>query len=130
MSDIRLCLCTDAAFANAKKQGTQAGFLAGVTNDDLQMGKPAPWSLCVWKSYRLRLLLGHAEWLACDLAEAKHCDFSLATRKEVLAEFNLQAMIDCKRIYDHLQNFASPPGSVGDNRVAIDLVIVRETLAP
>ena len=36
-------------------------------------------------------------------------------------------IVGCKSIYDHLQSYASP-GSVGDKRVAIDLVIVRETL--
>ena len=143
MEEIRLCLRTDAAFANAKKQGTQAGYLVGVANDDLHEGRPAPWSPCVWKSYRLKRVvgstfagesqvlsdgLGHAEWLACHLAEAKHADFKLLTRREVLKEFKLQAIVDCKSIYDHLQNFASP-GSVSDKRVAIDLVIVRETLA-
>ena len=46
----------------------------------------------------------------------------------MISEFKLQAIVDCKSIYDHLQNYASP-GSVGDKRVAIDLVIVRETLA-
>ena len=35
--------------------------------------------------------------------------------------------LSTKSTYDHLQTFASP-GSVGDKRVAIDLVIVRETL--
>ena len=141
--ELRPCLHTDAAFANAKKQGTQAGYLVGVTTDELHAGKPAPWSPCVWKSYRLKRVagstfagesqvlsdgLGHAEWIACHLAEAKNFDFSLTRRETMLGEFKLQAIVDCKSIYDHLQNFASP-GSVSDKRVAIDLVIVRETLA-
>eukprot|EP00435_Cladocopium_sp_Y103_P001390 s2644_g1.t1 len=42
--------------------------------------------------------------------------------------FQIQAIVDCKSIYDHLQNFSSP-GSVTDKRVAIDLVIVKETLS-
>ena len=140
--DLRICLHTDAAFANAKKQGTQAGYLVGITTDEMQAGKPAPWSPCAWKSYRLKRVvgstfagesqvltdgLGHAEWIACHLAEAKHHDFSLSKRDEFLSDFKLQAIVDCKSIYDHLQNYASP-GSIGDKRVAIDLVIVRETL--
>lgn len=139
---LRLCVHTDAAFANAKKQGTQAGYLVGVTTDELQEGKPAPWSPYVWKSYRLRRVvgstfagesqvlsdgLGHAEWIACHLAEVKHGNFSLATHKTYLHEFKLQAIVDCKSIYDHLQNYASP-ASVGDKRVAIDLIIIKEAL--
>ena len=142
LDKVRLCLHTDAAFANAKKQGTQAGYLVGITDDQLREGRPAPWSPCVWKSYRLKRVvgstfagesqvlsdgLGHAEWVACHLAEAKHRDFSLVHRSRYLPEFKLQSIVDCKSIYDHLQNFASP-GSIGDKRVAIDLVIIRETL--
>ena len=142
VQELRLCLHTDAAFANAKKQGTQAGYLVGATTDDLQAGKPAPWSPCVWKSYPLKRVvgstfagesqvlsdgLGHAEWLACHLAETKYEFFFSFLSKEVLSEFKLQTIVDCKSTYDHLQTFASP-GSVGDKRVAIDLVIVRETL--
>ena len=141
-SELRICLHTDAAFANAKKQGTQAGYLVGVTTDEMQAGKPAPWSPCAWKSYRLKRVvgstfagesqvltdgLGHAEWITCHLAEAKYHDFSLSKRDQFLSDFKLQAIVDCKSIYDHLQNYASP-GSIGDKRVAIDLVIVRETL--
>ena len=45
----------------------------------------------------------------------------------MLARFNIQAFVDCKSVYDHLQAFTSP-NSVSDKRVAIDLVIIRETL--
>ena len=142
MDELRLVLHSDAAFANAKKQGTQAGYLVGITNSNLQNGKPSPWAPALWKSYRLKRVvgstfagesqvlmdgLGHAEWVACHLAEAKHHDFSLASREKYLKDFGLQAIVDCKSIFDHLQHYSSP-GSVGDKRVAIDLVIIRETL--
>jgi len=58
LSELRLVLHTDAAFANAKKQGTQAGYLVGVTNDNLRSGKPAPWAPITWKSYRLKRVVG------------------------------------------------------------------------
>ena len=142
LEDIRLCLHTDAAFANAKRQGTQAGYIVGITTKALKDGQPAPWSPAVWKSYRLKRVvgstfagetqaladgLGHTEWLACHLAELKHQTFALAERSEYFQEFGIQAITDCKSIYDHLQAYASP-GSVGDKRVAIDLVIVKESL--
>eukprot|EP00438_Fugacium_kawagutii_P020699 Skav229155 [mRNA] locus=scaffold2275:264912:272030:- [translate_table: standard] len=142
MNELRIVLHTDAAFANAKKQGTQAGYLVGMTNANLQQGKPAPWAPALWKSYRLKRVvgstfagesqvlmdgLGHAEWIACFLAEAKHHDFSLAEREKFFEHLGLQAIVDCKSIYDHLQQYTSP-SSVGDKRVAIDLVIIRETL--
>ena len=71
--------------------------------------------------------MGHVEWIACHLAEAKDKDFNLSSRNQFLSEFKLQASVDCKSIYDHLQHYSSP-GSIGDKRVAIDLVIVKEAL--
>jgi hypothetical protein len=140
--DLRLCVHTDAAFGNAKGKGTQAGYIVGVTDDNLQQGNKAPWSPAVWKSYRLKRVvgstfagetqvladaLGHTEWIGCHLAEAFFSDFSLQNRGEFLRRFKVQAIVDCKSIYDHLQQFASP-GRVSDKRVAIDLIIVKEAL--
>eukprot|EP00435_Cladocopium_sp_Y103_P011900 s3832_g3.t1 len=140
--EIRLCVHTDAAFGNAKGKGTQAGYLVGVTDSNLQAGAEAPWSPAVWKSYRLKRVvgstfagetqvladgLGHTEWVGCHLAEAFFSDFSLQNRGEFLKKFQIQAIVDCKSIYDHLQQFSSP-GSVSDKRVAIDLIIIREAL--
>jgi hypothetical protein len=140
--DLRLCVHTDAAFGNAKGKGTQAGYIVGVTDSNLRCGHKAPWSPAVWKSYRLKRVvgstfagetqvladgLGHTEWVGCHLAEAFFSDFSLQQRGEFLQRFQIQAIVDCKSIYDHLQQFASP-GSVSDKRVAIDLIIVKEAL--
>lgn len=70
------------------------------------------------KFCRMGYGLGHAEWIACHLAEAKHKKFTLANRSSFLSEFHLQSIADCKSIYDRLQHFAAP-GSIGDKRVAI-----------
>ena len=142
VKNLRLCLHTDAAFGNAKGKGTQAGYIVGVTDDNLQQGKQAPWAPAAWRSYRLKRVvgstfagesqalmdgLGHAEWIGCHLAEGIFPKFSLQDRGQFLKQFELQAVVDCKSVYDHLQQYASP-GSVSDKRVAIDLVIIRETL--
>lgn len=96
----------------------------------------------MWKSYRLKRVvgstfageaqaladgLGHTEWLACHLAELKSPTFSLGSRQDHFKEFGIQAITGCKSVYDHLQTYASP-GSITDKRVAIDLVIVKESL--
>lgn len=39
--DLRLYVHTDAAFGNAKGKGTQAGYIVGVTDDNLQQGNKA-----------------------------------------------------------------------------------------
>ena len=141
---LRLCLHTDAAFGNAKDKGTQAGYIVGVTDDLLQQGEQAMWSPAAWRSYRLKRVvgatfggetqalmdgLGHAEWIGCHLAEGTFLIFHYRreARGRFLKKFELQAIVDCKSVYDHLQQYASP-GSASDKRVAIDLVIIRETL--
>lgn len=116
-ADLRLCLHTDAAFGNAKGKGTQAGYVVGVTDYRLWKGEEAPWSPALWRSYRLKRVvgstfagetqvlsdgLGHAEWVACHLAEAIDGNFSLANRSAFLQRFEFQAIVDCKSIYDHL----------------------------
>ena len=142
VKNLRLCLHTDASFGNAKGKGTQAGYIVGVTEESLQKGEQAMWSPAAWRSYRLKRVvgstfagesqalmdgLGHAEWIGCHLAEGIFSDFSLQERSRFLKSFALQAIVDCKSVYDHLQQYASP-GSVSDKRVAIDLVIIRETI--
>ena len=140
---LRMCVHSDAAFGNAKKCGTQAGYIIGMTDPNLESGQTAKWSPATWKSYRLKRVvgstfageiqvlsdaLGHAEWIGCMIMEAKHCSFSLKERASFLRELNIQAITDCKSIFDHLQTFASP-SSVSDKRVAIDLVIIRDLLS-
>lgn len=135
-----MCVHSDAAFANAKKCGTQAGYIVGITNSNLEAGHEAPWSPATCKSYRLKRVvgstfagetqvlsdaLGHSEWIGCVLMEAKHSSFSLESRTQFLQELRIQAI---KSIFDHLQAFASP-SSVADKRVAIDLVLIRDVLS-
>ena len=85
------------------------------------------WSTFAGETQALADGLGHTEWLACHLAELKYPSFSLSKRHEYFKDFGIQAIADCRSIYDHLQAFASP-GSISDMRVAIDLVMVKEAL--
>lgn len=75
---------SDAAFGNAKRCGTRAGYIS-VTTAELEQGT-APWSPATWKSWSKRVVgstfagetqvlsdaLGHAQWLVCMIMEAKH----------------------------------------------------------
>ena len=113
-----------------------------MTDRRLADGKTAPWAPAAWQSYRLKRVvwstfagetqaladgLGHTERLACHLGELIGGEVNLKRRQDMLARFNIQAIVDCESVYDHLQAFTSP-NSVSDKRVAIDLVIIRETL--
>ena len=71
--------------------------------------------------------LGHAEWLAAHLAEARSPDFDVAQRSAALRHFRLQCIVDAKSLYDHQVSLSSP-SSVEDKRCGFDLVISRQCM--
>ena len=84
---------SDAAFQNAQGGGaSQAGYIISVTDDRLSKGELAPWGPLIWRSHRMRRVvgstlaaetqsllngLGHAEWIAAHFAEARFPDFDM-----------------------------------------------------
>ena len=97
----------------------------------------------VWRSYKIRrgvgstlageaqVLsggLGHLEWMACFFAAAVFPTFLLEDRTEYMRLFGMQAVIDCKSVFDHITKPGSP-GGVEDKRCAIDMSIIRQSLA-
>ncbi|CAK0821126.1 unnamed protein product [Prorocentrum cordatum] len=116
--------------------GTQAGYILGFTTREMAEGKKSPWSPAAWRSYRLKRVvgstlagetqalsdgIGHLEWLLCHLSEALYADFDIKTRERWLGRHPCLAVTDCKSVYDHLTG-ASLPSTVGDRRVAVDMV--------
>ena len=74
---------TDAAFQDAHGRSSQAGYIIAVTDDRLAKGGLAPWSPLIWRSHKMRRVvgstltaetqsllngLGHAEWIAAHFA--------------------------------------------------------------
>ncbi|CAE7228874.1 pol [Symbiodinium sp. CCMP2592] len=51
---VRNVLISDAAFDTSGREKSQHGFLLGFTTPDLNLGKPAPLNLMLWRSRRLR----------------------------------------------------------------------------
>ena len=66
-------------FQNAQGEASQAGYIISVTDDRLAKGDLAPWSPLIWRSHKMRRVvgstfaaetqsllngLGHAEWIA------------------------------------------------------------------
>ena len=73
-------------FQNAQGGASQAGYIISVTDDRLASGELAPWSPLIWRSHKMRRVvgstlaaetqsllngLGHAEWIAAHFAEAR-----------------------------------------------------------
>ena len=48
LKELVLMFHSDAAFANACREGTQAGFIAAYTNRDMPSNQRSPWSLATW----------------------------------------------------------------------------------
>ena len=117
LENLRLVMHTDAAFQNAQRGASQASYIIAVTDDRLAEGELAPWSPLIWRSHKLRRVvgstlaaetqsllngLGHAEWIAAHFAEARFPDFEVAQRSAVLRHFRLQCIVDAMSLYDHL----------------------------
>jgi hypothetical protein len=77
---------SDASFGNAKRGGSQGGYLIGLSSENLVIGKISPVSFITWKSHRLPRVnestlaaesqslveaLGELEWLRIFWAEAQ-----------------------------------------------------------
>ena len=133
---------SDAAFQNAQGEASQAGYIISVTDDRLAKGELAPWSPLIWRSHKMRRVvgstlaaetqsllngLGHAEWIAAHFAEARFPNFDVAQRSIFLRHFQIQCIVDAKSLYDHLISLSSP-SSVEDKRCGFDLVISRQCM--
>ena len=149
-----ICFHSDAAFANAKANATQAGYILGFVGPELKDNAPAKWSPFCWKSYRLPRVVSStlggesqsfstasalAEWMSLMVTEAKHGSFDLrdyanlphATamiQSKPKIEAVLTGVTDCKSLYDSLTSLSSVTKSE-DKRVAIDLAILRQTIS-
>ena len=86
LENLRLVMHSVAAFQNAQRGASQAGYIISVTDDRLARGELAPWSPLIWRSHKMRRIvgstlaaetqsllngLGHAEWIAAHFAEAR-----------------------------------------------------------
>ena len=142
LSELTMCTHTDSAFQNCRNGGTQSGYIVGATNQDLAKGLDGPWAPLVWRSHRLKRVvgstlaaetqgllegLGHCEWLACFFCEALFSEFQLRYRSRWLKKLHMQFVIDCKSLYDHLTGLSNP-SSIQDKRCVVDVVIAQQSL--
>ena len=81
-----ICFHSDAGFANAKGNATQAGYILGFVDANLGANQPSLWSPFCWKSYKLHRVVSStlgaeaqsfstacalAEWMSLMVTEAK-----------------------------------------------------------
>ena len=133
---------SDAAFQNAQGEASQAGYIIWVTDDRLAKGELAPWSPLIWRSHKMRRVvgstlaaeeqcllnvLGHAEWIAAHFAEARFPNFDVVQQSIFLRHFEIQCFCGCQIVVCHLISLSSP-SSVEDKRCGFDLVISRQCM--
>ena len=58
LENLRLVMHSDAAFQNAQGGASQAGYIISVTDDRLARGELAPWSPLIWRSHKMRRVVG------------------------------------------------------------------------
>ena len=140
--DLALVVHTDAAWGNARNNGTQAGYIIGFTHKDINAGVEVPWTPAVWRSYRLSrvvpstlsgeaqaLATGSAtvEWMNLCISELLDGPSSLHGLSVALRQRPPTYVIDCKSLYDHVMA-PSAPTTLDDKWSSIDIIIIRESL--
>ena len=76
----------------------------------------------------IKSMYGHIEWLGCVTCELLLEDFDVIQREQSLPKVTEGNITDCKSAYDHLLG-VSAPESLDDLKAAIDVVIIRQSLA-
>ena len=101
LENLRIVMHSDAAFT--QRGASQAGYIISVTDDRLAKGELATWSPLIWRSHKMRRVvgstlaaetqsllsgLGHAEGIAAHFAEARFPNFDVAQRSIFLASLS------------------------------------------
>eukprot|EP00435_Cladocopium_sp_Y103_P020594 s2229_g5.t1 len=142
VNSLRLCVHSDAAFANVGDH-TQGGYVVGFTTSDLDKGYETVWTPAVWKSFKLSRAVGSTlaaeaqamvaatgtlEWISLILAEALDGIGDIREYVQHLKTRPPVVVTDCKSLFDHLISVSSPT-SVEDRRTSIDIVILRQSIS-
>jgi hypothetical protein len=142
MSELAVAFHSDAGFANAGANKTQAGYILAFVNRKMNDDAESPWSPFAWKSYRMPRVVastlageaqafatasGTAEWVSLMLAEAKHGHIDLRQHTQITDRVPIIGVTDCKSLFDAVWSVSSP-SKVDDKRVAIDLAIIRQAV--
>eukprot|EP00435_Cladocopium_sp_Y103_P026818 s1587_g6.t1 len=140
LDELTVVCHSDAAWANLGTH-TQAGYIIGFTERQLQEGQVSTWCPVTWKSYKLSRAVSSTlaaesqamsvasstvEWLLLLLAESLDGPLDVRNCRDVLSRRRPVLVTDCKSLYDHLHSPSSPT-SIDDRRTSIDVVIIRES---
>ena len=138
LSDLSLACHSDTSLCNAAGSRTQAGYIIGAVDRNLNKGQAARHSPIYWKSYRLKRVVGstlsaesqamrdgmtHMVWFLWILAEATRPDMEMV---DAIREIGGTSVTDAKSAYDALRS-PSSPCSIQDKLCAVDLIILKET---
>ena len=140
LQNLAIAFHSDAGFANAKANQTQAGYVLAFVDRGLQEDQESPWSPFAWRSYKMPRVVastlagetqafsiasGTAEWVSLMVLEAVQGGIDL--RNPVGPRVPIVGMTDCKSLFDAV-NSVSSPAKVEDKRVSIDLTIIRQAM--
>ncbi|CAE7347138.1 RE1, partial [Symbiodinium microadriaticum] len=140
LDQLAIAFHSDAGFANAGANGTQAGYLLAFVHRRLDRDQESNWSPFCWKSYKMARVVastlageaqafasasGLAEWVSLMTYEAVHGAIDLRESASMLGKVPIIGITDCKSLYDAVHS-PSSPSKVDDKRVAIDLAIIKQ----
>ena len=142
LAQLGIAFHSDAGFANAVANRTQAGYILAFVDKALDKDEESRWTPFCWKSYKMPRVVastlageaqafasasGVAEWVSLMLVEAQQGCIDLREAHSVLKNIPLIGITDCKSLYDAIHSVSSP-SKVEDKRVAIDLAIIRQAV--
>ena len=142
MSQLAIAFHSDAGFANASGNQTQAGYLLAFVDKSLDKDQETAWSPFAWKSFKMPRVVAStlageaqafatasvaAEWVSLMIAEARQGPFDLREHAQLNNRVPVVGITDCKSLFDAVWS-VSAPSKLDDKRVAIDLAIIRQAL--
>eukprot|EP00971_Amphidinium_carterae_P145961 2893124-Amphidinium_carterae.2 len=140
---LRFNCSADAAWANAADQASQMGFIIFASDNTLEKGFEAPFSVISWKSHKQRRKasstlgaetiaasegLSALDWTRTLFEECVKESFLLSQWEQMIAPRPATLLTDCKSVYDALNQLWCSNAKT-DKRLSIDLAIIRECLA-
>ena len=142
LSRLGIAFHSDAGFANATANKTQAGYILAFVDKALDTDEESKWTPFCWRSYKMPRVVastlageaqafasasGVAEWVSLMLVEAQQGSLDLRESHKLLGKVPVFGITDCKSLHDAVHSVSSP-SKVEDKRVAIDLAIIRQAV--
>lgn len=139
INQLAFSMHSDPSLCNARKKGTQAGYVTGATTRDLDNNRSAVWVPIRWKSGRLKRLvtstlsgeaqgfmqgLRELEWVMVQVHEILFWRTDFYSRENYLPTTPSVGITDCKSLFDVMMS--KTVANVRDREAGLDTFVCRQ----